>query len=542
MKVYNNLLKQSLLAIGLLFTAVQLEAQEVLSVDSKLESLSIYSNGASMYHKTSATNIPKGTSELVINQISRNLSPESIRILSKNDKIQIQSVSFERDYIVSDKNKSSTYLALKKQYDSEKEVLISKTNARLSEESTLSMLEANKQIGGTNGATQASLTNMLVFYRKEHKKISDAISILKEEEKKQLEVVNKLKSQLEESGGEHTDAGQIVLVVHTDTPVQTSFEIEYYTYGVNWSPSYEIRVNDLEKPIKLVYNANLSQSTGIDWIGVALTFSNGNPNVNNNLPYLSTWWLSYEQMRPSPPAAPRLAKMSNAMMYDSQEVLEETVITAYGSARSSVQTSQLHTSFIVAAPYDVYTDKKALSIELQNYELPASYTYFSVPSQRETAFLIAKVSDWEQYNLLPGDAQLIVDQQYAGKSYIDPRTTTDTLEISLGQDPRIITKRKRIDEKGSKSSFLGNTQKRIYTYEIELKNTRNETANMEIKEMIPVSTEKDILVKLEQSSSARVNSEKGELTWELELKPNETKKLIVSYSITSAKAKRLSGI
>ncbi|HLW13990.1 MAG TPA: DUF4139 domain-containing protein, partial [Flavobacteriaceae bacterium] len=154
----------------------------------------------------------------------------------------------------------------------------------------------------------------------------------------------------------------------------------------------------------------------------------------------------------------------------------------------------------------------------------------------------AKVSDWEQYNLLPGQAQLIVDQLYAGKSYINPNATSDTLQISLGKDERIHTKRKRIDEKGSKPSFLGNTQKRSYTYEIELRNTRKGATTIEVKELFPVSTEKDIVVKLEQVSGAKVDAQKGELTWKLHLKPNETNKLLVSYTISYPKGRNLSGV
>ncbi|HLW15300.1 MAG TPA: DUF4139 domain-containing protein [Flavobacteriaceae bacterium] len=531
-------IKHFLLAASLLFSSTFVNAQTVLTTDSKLETVTIYSQGASMHHTTLPTSIPKGSSELVINQIARQVNPESIRILSKDKSIKIHSVSFEHDYITSEENKSSSYLALKKEHEKQLDLLQSKTIARESEESTLSMLEANKNIGGANGISQSNLTNMLNYYRKEYKNLSDNLIKLKKEEEKQQKVVEKLAKQLAESGGENANAGQLVVNLYSDTALETSFEIDYYTYNVGWEPSYEIRVDDLEQPMNLVYNANLSQHTGIDWQQVSLNFSNGNPNINNNPPTLNTWWVSYRPENTNMPTSTynrTMALKGSVENFALDEVVAE-------SSMATVVSSQLQTSFVINTPYDVYTNKKPLAIQLQNYELPASYTYYSVPSKHEAAFLIAKVSDWEQYNLLPGQAQLIVDQLYAGKSYINPTATSDTLQISLGKDERIHTKRKRIDEKGSKPSFLGNTQKRSYTYEIELRNTRKEAATIEVKELFPVSTEKDIVVKLDQISGAKVNSEKGELTWKLDLKPNETKKILISYTISYPKGKNVLGL
>lgn len=530
-------LKHVLLVSSLFLTSALAVAQTILTTDSKLESVTVYSQGASMQHTTPTTSIPKGNSELVINQIARQVNAESIRVLSNNKNIKIHSVSFERDYITSEENKSSSYLALKREYEKENDLLESKIAKRKSEEGALSMLEANKQIGGSNGVTQANLTNMLQFYRKEFNKISENLIQLKKEEEEQRKIVDKLAKQLEESGGGNTNAGQLVLRLYSDKASDASFTIDYYTYQVNWTPSYEIRVDDIAKPMDLVYNANLSQQTGIDWDQVALNFSSGNPNRNNNPPVLNTWWVSYrpEQNIPS------VKEMRATAVRGSLKLAEEESVS-YDNAMATVESSQLQTSFVIETPYDVYTNKKPIAIPLQNYELPATYTYYSVPSRHDAAFLLAKVSDWEQYNLLPGQAQLIVDQQYAGSSYINPNATTDTLEISLGKDDRIVTTRKRIDEKGSKPSFLGNTQKRSYTYEIELRNTRKEAAAIEVKELFPVSTEKDIEIKLDQVSGAQVNSEKGELTWKLNLKPNETKKLIVSYTVSYPKGKYLLGL
>lgn len=513
-------------------------AQEVNTTKSTLQEVSVFSLGANMHHTTPNVRITKGNSELVINQISRQLNPESIRIQSSNSNLKIQSVSFEQDYLSNIENKSSSYLAIKRKFDAEKEILTHKINERLSEESTLSLLESSKNVGGANGVTPSNMANMLTFYREEHQKILSNILKLKKEEEEQEKLVNQLKKQLAELGGENAQAGQLVLRLYSEHDITTSFEIEYYTSSVNWHPSYEIQVNHLDQPVSLVYNANLSQHTGIDWHRTPLRFSSGQPHINNTLPDLNPWWISFvKKISPAAPSAPMLRTMEKTTHYVQEVALMENSM----SDMAVVENSQLQTSFVIETPYDVFTNKKPIAIQLQSYKLPAKYNYYSIPSQQDGAYLIANISNWEQYNFLPGDAQLIIDNQYAGKSYINPKTTSDTLKISLGKDQRIHTQRKRVDEEGSKS-FLGNTQKRSYKYETEIRNTRNETIEIQVKEQFPISTEKDINIKLDQTSDAQIDNQKGELIWNITLKPNQVHKLKFGYTITFPKGKDISGI
>src|SRR5690606_19894768 len=105
----------------------------------------------------------------------------------------------------------------------------------------------------------------------------------------------------------------------------------------------------------------------------------------------------------------------------------------------------------------------------------------------ESAFLVGKLTDWTKLNLLPGNANLIIDNNYAGTSYINPQSTDDTLTLSLGRDERIITKRTRTNEEGS-TAFIGNSRTRTFTYEISVRNTRKEAVDIEVKEQYPLST------------------------------------------------------
>lgn len=533
MKIFTHSMS-TLFALLMLGLSVQVvNSQSVIEANTILKNATIYSRGASLHHSTKDLNLPSGNSDLVLNQIAHNVDLQSIRISSESNKITVLSISFERDYLAKGENQSSQFITLKEEYEKQKHILDDLTNARKGEESTLALLEENRKFGGQNGVSPTSLAAMIKYFRDEYKLIAANIITLKTKEDKQQKIVTKLKNQMREAGGNGQDAGQIVVRLHASQPIKSSFDINYFTDNVSWTPFYEIRVDNLNEPVQLTYNANVSQQTGIDWNQVKLSFSSGNPRRNNNAPQLNPWWVGFQRQNIS------IDRMLQGKVAGVQaESMDEVVVT---NNMAVVEQNQLTTSFVVNAPYDIFSNQKPQAVQLKQYQLPAKYSYFTAPRLDEAAFLIAKISDWSKYNLLPGNANLIIDNNFAGSSYINSKSTEDTLILSLGRDERIITARKRIDEEGS-TSFFGNHQKRVYTYEISVRNSRKEAVEIDVKEQFPLSTEKDIEIKLLETSNANVNNDKGELTWVLYLKAGETKKLKVSYSVKLPKNKVISGM
>src|SRR5690606_17747459 len=105
--------------------------------------------------------------------------------------------------------------------------------------------------------------------------------------------------------------------------------------------------------------------------------------------------------------------------------------------------NQTAVEFEINMPYTVASDNKSYTLDLERYELPAYYEYYSVPKVNRDAFLMAYVVDWEKYNLLDGEASIYFEDAYVGKSLIDARYIADTLSISLGRDKNVAVKREK---------------------------------------------------------------------------------------------------
>ena len=203
---------------------------------------------------------------------------------------------------------------------------------------------------------------------------------------------------------------------------------------------------------------------------------------------------------------------------------------------SEINENQLNISFDIDIPYDILSNGKAHSVSLKDIKIPATYKYYAAPKVEKEAFLLAELNDYAKYNLLPGEANIVFEGMYVGKTTINPNQTQDTLNLSMGRDKKISIKRERITDK-SGTKFLSSYKEQTFTYDIIVRNNKKEEINMLLKDQYPLSTDKEITIELLDKDGAKANEETGILTWEIKLKPNETKKYRISYKVKYPKDK-----
>lgn len=203
---------------------------------------------------------------------------------------------------------------------------------------------------------------------------------------------------------------------------------------------------------------------------------------------------------------------------------------------TEINENQLNISFDIDIPYDILSNGKPHSVALKEIKLPATYKYYAAPRADKEAFLLAEINEYSKYNLLPGEANIIFEGLYVGKTIINPNQTSDTLNLSMGRDKKISIKREKVVDK-SGTRFLSSKKEQTFTYDITVRNNKKEAAELTLKDQYPLSTDKEIEVELLQSDNAKENKETGILTWELKLAPNETRKIRLSYKVKYPKDK-----
>ncbi len=233
--------------------------------------------------------------------------------------------------------------------------------------------------------------------------------------------------------------------------------------------------------------------------------------------------------------------------------LDEVVVTSYGVSRSKgkiggknkkkdkkksegekqinkVEEKQTSIEFLLEKPYTIPSDKKDHSVDVRKYMTKAKFNYFCVPKIEEKAYLVARIFEWEQYNMLSGKTNLFFEGTYVGSSFMDVNNTEDTLKVSMGRDNDIAITRELLKDY-TKKQILSNKKVETYAYEIAVRNKKNKAIDIVVEDQFPQSAYNDITVEHIELSGAEYDKDTGKLKWKMSLKPSETKKLIIKYSV-----------
>ncbi|MBK8879144.1 MAG: mucoidy inhibitor MuiA family protein [Haliscomenobacter sp.] len=219
----------------------------------------------------------------------------------------------------------------------------------------------------------------------------------------------------------------------------------------------------------------------------------------------------------------------------SKERIKEEAALAPPSATLETATT---VEFELQIPFTVPSDGEKYTVELANVNLKASYEYQAVPKLEKTAYLTAYVTDWEQYNLLEGEANLFFEDTYLGRSLLDTRLVSDTLKLSLGRDRGVSVDRQTVRE-FTRRGFAGGKNTDTRTYRIAVRNAKAQPIKIVVYDQIPVSRNKEIEVTPVQLSGGELRSETGQVTWTLQLAPGEQKELLLQYEVRYPKGMNL---
>ncbi|OGU60628.1 MAG: hypothetical protein A2X64_07800 [Ignavibacteria bacterium GWF2_33_9] len=531
-------MKRSIFSISLIFTTILFVShsfsQDEIHLFQSPDKVTVFQSGAMITHNYKVK-LNEGSNILQLDSLPQAIDGKSIRI-SMPIKTTVLSNDFKYN---ANNNKPIEYpKSILKLEDSLRnyENQINEINGLiviLNEEQKI--IQNFKLEGGKEKAiTVEDLTKFAQFYELKLTEIKK--SLLKYH--LQLTDLTKLKNDLIKKIAEMKEPYRknpfyyIETIVNAEEAGIYNLELTYFANNAGWTPYYDLRANGLDKPIDIIYKANAWQKTGYDWKDVELTLSTRNPNMNNVLPILSPWYLRiyqpqvtyYEQ---DSPLSLREDKVSSVLTKDLRGSGDANVI-------GTVDNKYFSEEYKPSAKYSLKSDGLKKSITLNHEEMEATFEYYTAPELDLDAFLTAKVANWGQYRLLPGEANVYFEDSYVGKSYIDPASGTDTLQLSLGRDKGLVIKRE-MQKDMTETKFLSNNVQKTFAWKISIINLKKNNIKITMQERIPVSTHEDIEVKLLEKSGADFDKETGYLKWYLELEPNKNIEKTFIYKVDAPK-------
>jgi len=512
-------------------------------IKAALKHVTVYPDRAQMTHETNV-DIPAGKTLLKLGGLSPYIDAQSIQVKGFGE-FTILGVNQQNNYLENldelpeIKNIRSQIDALQLKIEDEKaaisvlkekEAFLVANRAILVKETTFSVEQLKNVMDLYTSNMEQVTTNIL---KKER--------LIKDYEKQVAALQQQLSDRI---GREKLPSGEISVSVSSEKPVSGRLTFSYVVSNAGWYPSYDIRVDDITKPVSILFKANVFQSTGTEWKDVKLSFSNATPWISGNVPVLNPWFIDFfvpapvisirgynrtDAVKSAAPSAVMAEAVSEAKMAREAEAAPVTV---------QKQVGETTITFDIAVPYSVLSDGKVQTIEIQRTTSAADYRYVTVPKISPLAYLTGNITDWARQSLQSGEATLYFENTFVGKSFLNVNQLKDTLTLSLGTDNSILVKREKRQDFTSKR-IIGLNKTETYSFLLTLRNNKPNGIKITLNDQIPVSSNSGIDVTPVELSGGSLNPLTGQVKWDLEIKPQETRQIILTYSVKYPKDKNV---
>lgn len=520
-----------------------LRADGEKNIKADIKHITVYPDRAQITHET-PVDIPSGKTILKLQGLSPFIDARSIQVKGTGN-YTILSVNHQNNYLqnledspeIKNIRKQIEDLQIKVEDEKsainvlkEKEAFLIANRAILGKETTFSI----DQFRGVMELYTTNMDQVATAILKKNRIIRDY--------EKQIAALQKQIS--DKAGRQQLPSGEISVSVSSEKPVSGRLNFAYVVSNAGWFPSYDIRVDDITGPVNIFYKANLFQNTGVQWKNVRLSFSNANPWIAGDVPELYPWYIDYYtppqigiRARGVASAPKRQDTMEMAAAMEPNEIAAEDMAKAMPVAVEK-KVGETAVTFDVAVPYTVEPDGKVITIEIQRAAIPAEYKYVAVPKMSPHAYLTGNIVNWAEMSLQSGEATLYFENTFVGKSAINVNQLSDTLTLSLGTDNSILIKREKRKDFTSRR-VLGANKTETFSFLITIRNNKTSPVKITLQDQIPISTNSGISVETIELSGGKHDAQTGKITWDYEIKPQDTKQTILTYSVRYPKDKTI---
>ncbi len=524
-------------AIGLitvlLFSSLSHVFAAEIKVEAKLNRAQVYLSGAQVFH-TTQVRLPAGTSRVVFDGIAGSLNAATLRTALKGDAtfvsmnerrdmpIDSSAPGFKNIQRLQDSITSLSYYIEDKQaekavLEEEQKYISGQLNTPRRDSLPLDIERVERTadfIGRRLGALKLNLV---------------AVNRTITESQRAIQALQDSVRRLNTGKPRH----EVVVTIFTERATTLDLGISYMIDQAGWSPSYDIRVPDIDKSMELDYKALVWQNSGINWEDIAISVSTRNPGENSNHPVVNPWMIGFITPRKRDDDF-GTDEMEAVQTYDLHANVVRAQINQFAfepAPTLNPQGANRVVEFTTTVPASIPTGGEAHMVSLQSHELKPLYEYYAVPRLDPDAFLLARITGWSKYNLLPGKVNVYFRENFVGTTQLNPFSITDTISVSLGRDRNVVVKREsRIN--ANESSFLGNDIERTFDYTIFIRNTYAQPITLTLEEPIPKAAIEDIEVDLDEDGGGEFHRQKNSLRWRMELGASANVQKNIRYTVT----------
>lgn len=495
----------------LLTLSVSLFKSQDIKKEIDVKQATLFLQGAKVFGSTNVS-LQKGKNTVHIINLPNDIDENTYKInLQKNT--TLLSITPQNNYLKNDEmSEGEKKLEVERKKLQRQVSLLNIQIKNLTGEQNI--INDNLKVSTNDKSTpQDQLIKLTEFYRKRMLEIDNQVFLLNEQKSGFDENIAKITKQFtEEQTHKNQNKKELLLEILADQEMNINLGVSYIVSNAGWVPSYDLRAESTKMSLEIVYKGKIYQKTGQDWNNVKLFVSTYRPSYNQNRPILSPLYVTEyapynSQKELAGYSINAKADMTNAYQMRAVEVAALSQIPI-----ATVSDNQMNVMYELKFNQTIVSQEKEQYVILDKKEVNATYKYHTVPKLNNQVFLMAFVKNWQNLNLISGEANIYFEDNYIGKTNITSNYIKEEFPISLGVDERITVKRVKVEDKTSQKTFNSNKWE-TESYQIHVRNNTKENIDLEILDQLPISENSKVSVKALEIGNGNFDEKTGTILW-----------------------------
>ncbi|MGJ5629344.1 mucoidy inhibitor MuiA family protein [Nostoc sp. CALU 1950] len=519
------------------------------TVQSEIVAVTVYADRA-LVTRRGVVDLTGIEQELVITAMPMTLETESVRVSGTGTVgVRLVGVSSDRIYTTEPVAERVANLTRQiQQLEAEKRHLQAQVDALALQSSFIAGLREKTEEPFSQSLSRKNLSlsetlDFLNFLGSQYSEYAIASGECKTQQQELDKQLQALHTSLQKIQTPHPkESFNLVVAVEVAGEGKFELEVSYIVNRASWNPLYDLRFSTTSDIVHLSYLAEITQSTGEDWIGANLTLSTAKPGLGTLPPKLEPWYidaprpqlLQRHRFTAQPPLLPTIAEppasAARADWQEQDEVAQDSLIPAE-TVVAEVSKEGSVVTFKLNSGGNIPSDGAPHKTTIFNDDYPCSFDYVAMPRLVSFAYLQANVKNNPNgATLLPGKANIFRDNVFVGTTGLENIAPGQEFKLNLGIDEGLKIERDLVERLVDKR-LISNQRRITYSYRLIITNLLDKEVNLKLTEQLPVSRNEQIKVRLSRSNPQIQLGEMGILEWQLTLPAQERREIYYQFNV-----------
>ena len=528
-------------------------AQDIIA-DSKISQVTVYTQGA-LVNRIASLKLTEGLQEIIFPGIIPQIDENSLRVSGEGSaQVKILGASLKKEFL-----KDSPVERVKELQDqiqqidddirkfNDTKLVLQDKKAFLDSVRLFSNVQLPKDLV-TKMPPAQELENTLKFLdiklRDNYKEIAD-IELLIREAQKKLDVLSRELNGI--TSFDHQQKISIVVDLEVVRSGDLNLKIAYRVSEASWYPIYDARADFTKSEVELVFFGMVKQSSGDEWKDVEMLLSTAQVNVSGNMPEVQSWFIRPYEPRRMIQGVSVGDSRESALMTMSFSAAGKLKKADYNFAQS--ETKGVAVVYRLPHPTTLKTDGSEYKLPVATQALKGNFEYSAYPKSSPYAYLVSRVINAKDQQLLGGRANIFLEGDFVGQSNIKAVGPSEEFDLYLGVDENVKIKRQLLEKKIDDvviANIPSSNRKVIYKFKLTVENYKDKKIKVSLFEAMPVSENEKIRVNITNVSLAPKDKEwknkKGIWRWELELESKAKQEIFYTYSVECPRDINIEGL